>query len=187
MLATSGFAQKASKRLFIDVHHFSPGSVKAEDVAKAHQKDLDKQKAHGVSFLDYWVDEAGGNVYCLSTAPDSAAIRATHREAHGLLPAETYLVTGGKQAQLKPGNKLYIDIHRLGAGKVKARDVAFAHEKDLAEQGKHDVNFLNYWVDEQTGTVICLSQAPDSASVTRTHQQAHGLPPVTAKQVKGGN
>jgi hypothetical protein len=31
-----------------------------------------------------------------------------------------------------PNAKLYLDVHHLGAGKVTARDVAAAHEKDLA-------------------------------------------------------
>ena len=37
----------------------------------------------------------GGLIYCLSSAPDSAAIRETHAEAHGLLPAYTFEVTEG--------------------------------------------------------------------------------------------
>ncbi|RTL59374.1 MAG: DUF4242 domain-containing protein [Sphingobacteriales bacterium] len=85
------------------------------------------------------------------------------------------------------GNKnLYIDVHQLGAGKVTAKDVAGAHEKDLAVEKKHDVNFINYWVDEKQGVVMCLSEAPDSNAVKATHKQAHGLLPVYVLQVKQG-
>lgn len=184
-LAVNGLAQ--TKKLYIDIHHFKPGTVKYADVAKAHKKDLAKQKKYGVSFIRYWVDEAGGNVYCLSSAPDSAAITKTHAEAHGLLPAKTYLVESGQASLLKPGNKFFFDVHELGAGKVTAKDVAVAHKKDLAKQGKYHVNFVNYWVDEKTGTVMCLSQAPDSAAVINTHKEAHGLLPVYIEQVKQGN
>jgi hypothetical protein len=81
---------KTSTNLYIDVHHMGPGKVKAEDVAKAHAKDLEVENKYGVHFIKYWVDEAAGNVYCLSSSPDSASIRKTHAEAHGLLPDQIY-------------------------------------------------------------------------------------------------
>lgn len=81
-------------RLFLDVHELGPG-LRATDVAEAHRKDLAAQGAHGVRFLDYWVDEAGGQVHCLAEAPDAAALVATHREAHGLVPAAVHEVVEG--------------------------------------------------------------------------------------------
>jgi hypothetical protein len=83
-------------------------------------------------------------------------------------------------------HRLFLDIHQLGAGSVTAKDVAGAHEKDLAVQQKYGVNFLNYWVDESSGTVMCLSEARDSASVIHTHREAHGLLPVQILEVKQG-
>ena len=35
-------------------------------------------------------------------------------------------------SQSKSSNNLYIDVHHLGPGKVTAKDVAAAHQKDLA-------------------------------------------------------
>src|SRR5205823_2358078 len=130
-----------------------------------------------VEFIKFWVDERHGNVYCLSSAPDSSAIAETHKEAHGLLPDQVLQVTPGMQASIVQGKDFYLDIHYLGAGKVTAADVAGAHQKDLAVQDKHGVNFINYWVDQRSGTVVCLSQAPDSAAVIATHKEAHGLLP----------
>jgi hypothetical protein len=181
------FASAQSNHLYIDVHHLGAGNVKLEDVAKAHEKDLAIQKKFGVNFLSYWVDESKGDVYCLSTAPDSAAITKTHADAHGLLPAQTYMVESGQQALLKSGNHFFLDVHNLGAGNVTAKDVAAAHKKDLAVQGKYDVNFINYWVDEKHGTVMCLSQAPDSMAIINTHKDAHGLIPAYVEEVKKGN
>src|SRR5882757_8758338 len=83
--------------LYIDVHHLGPGKVKYEDVAKAHAKDLAVEKKYGVNFIKYWVDEKGGNVYCLSSAPDTLSIRKTHAEAHGLLPEQIYMVKSGTE------------------------------------------------------------------------------------------
>ena len=80
--------------LFMDTHRLAPG-VRAEDVAEAHRKDLEKQAAHGVRFLDYWVDERGGVLHCLAEAPSAEAIRETHREAHGLVPETVLPVVEG--------------------------------------------------------------------------------------------
>ena len=141
---------------------------------------------YGVEFIKYWVDEDKGLVYCLSSASDTASIRKTHAEAHGLLPDEYYTVTDGQAAALKGNNDLYLDIHELGPGNVTAKDVAAAHQKDLAVEGKYGVNFINYWVDEKNGVVMCLSQAKDPAAIVQTHKEAHGLLPVSVSKVEQG-
>lgn len=76
---------------FMDVHTIE-GGVPAGDVAAAHQADLAAQGAHGVSYLKYWVDEAAGKIFCLVEAPDAEAAHTVHREAHGLVADEIYLV-----------------------------------------------------------------------------------------------
>jgi hypothetical protein len=95
-------------------------------------------------------------------------------------------VKSGTEAK-ESGRQLFLDIHNLEPGSVTAADVAGAHEKDLATQGKYEVNFINYWVDEKTGTVMCLSEAPDSLAVIRTHSEAHGLVPSKIQRVKEGS
>ncbi len=168
------------------MQQLAPGKVTYEAVAQAHAKDLATEKKYNVQFLKYWVDEEKGLVYCLSSAADSSGIRKTHAEAHGLLPDHIYLVTDGAAAVLKDQNNLFLDIHHLGAGQVTAKDVAAAHQKDLAVQDKFGVNFINYWVDEKEGTVLCLSQAKDSPAVINTHRLAHGLIPDAVMKVKQG-
>ena len=175
-----------AERLYIDVHQLEPGKIKYEDVAKAHKKDLATQSKYGVNFINYWVDENKGVVYCLSSASDTGSIIKTHAEAHGLLPTHIYPVTEGEAAALKDEKNLFLDIHYLGAGKVTAKDVAEAHKKDLATQSAYGVNFINYWVNEKEGVVMCLSQAKDSTAVIQTHKNAHGLLPDVVLKVKQG-
>ena len=174
------------KNLYIDVHQLTPGKVKFEDVAAAHLKDLAVEKKYDVHFINYWVDEDKGVVYCLSSASDSSSIRKTHAEAHGLLPDHIFEVTEGSAAALTGNKNLFLDIHKLGAGNVTATAVADAHKKDLAVQGKYGVNFINYWVDEKAGVVMCLSEAADSNAIIKTHKEAHGLIPVEILRVKQG-
>jgi len=177
---------QTNQNLYMDIHRIPGGKVKFEDVAVAHQKDLAIQKKYAVSFIKFWVDEKNGIVYCLSSAKDSASVRETHRHAHGLLPAEILLVRSGTEAPSVNNLPFFLDIHQLGAGKVTAKDVAAAHEKDLAVQQRHGVNFINYWVDEKNGTVFCLSQAADASKVTAAHREAHGLLPYSIEPVKQG-
>jgi hypothetical protein len=80
------------------VHDLEPGKVTFEDVDDAHKKDLATQDKYGVKFHKFWVDEQKGKVYCLSQAKDAEAVKATHSEAHGLIPATVYQVSGGDEA-----------------------------------------------------------------------------------------
>ena len=174
------------KSLYIDIHHLGPGKVTYDAVAKAHAKDLAVEGKYGVSFINYWVDEKSGTVYCLSSSADTADIIKTHAEAHGLLPDQIYKVTDGQAAALNSGKSFFLDVHELGAGNVTAAAVAGAHQKDLAVEKKYGVNFINYWVDEKEGVVVCLSQASDSSDVIKTHKEAHGLLPAYIVKVQPG-
>jgi hypothetical protein len=80
--------------LYMDVHSLD-GGVTVYDVAKAHMADLDKQDAHGVQYLRYWVSEGEGKIFCLVDAPHSEAANTVHREAHGLVADEIYEVQEG--------------------------------------------------------------------------------------------
>jgi hypothetical protein len=174
-----------AKHLFLDVHRLTPG-IKPEAVAQAHQKDLAVEGKYGVDFIKYWVAPEDGLVFCLASASDSELIRKTHGEAHGLLPNNIYLVEEGTEAELKNNKNLFLDIHYLGAGKVSVKDVAAAHEKDLAVEKKYGANFINYWVNEKEGVVMCLVEAKNSTALIKTHKEAHGLVPDKIYRVTQG-
>src|SRR5919106_1163897 len=70
--------------LYMDIHNL-PEGVTAEDVAKAHAKDMETQRKYGVEYRKYWVNEKAGKVFCLVDAPNAEAAEHVHREAHGLL------------------------------------------------------------------------------------------------------
>lgn len=80
---------------------------------------------------------------------------------------------------------LYMDVHTIEGG-VNAADVEKAHLADLAEQGKHDVRYLRYWVDELNGKVFCLVEAPSADAAATVHEQAHGLLADDVFQVQEG-
>lgn len=69
---------------------------------------------------------------------------------------------------------LFMDVHNIEGG-VSAADVAGAHEADLATQGKYDVKYLRYWVDEDDGKIFCLVEANSAEDANTVHREAHGL------------
>lgn len=97
-LVSAGEAASLSgdSRLFLDIHNLGKGNVTAEAVAEAHEHDLKVQGKYGVNFINYWVDEDAGMVYCLSEAKNSDAVVQTHTEAHGLVPDEIVEVIQGE-------------------------------------------------------------------------------------------
>ena len=72
--------------LYMDRHDLV--DVTAEDVARAHARDLEIGPKHDVSFLTYWFDPDLGAAFCLARAPDAEHVAAAHAEAHGLIPNE---------------------------------------------------------------------------------------------------
>jgi class 3 adenylate cyclase len=117
----------------MDIHELPEGTT-AEDVAKAHAKDVETQRKYGVEYRKYWVNESGRKVFCLAHAPNAEAAACVHREAHGLLaekiievepdvaevflggtetnPAGAVLMPGGAADERDPGIRtiLFTDI-----------------------------------------------------------------------------
>jgi hypothetical protein len=69
---------------------------------------------------------------------------------------------------------LFMDVHRVEGG-VSAADVAAAHAKDLEFQDAYGVDYRSYWVDEASGHIFCLVEAPDAEAAIAVHREAHGL------------
>lgn len=80
---------------------------------------------------------------------------------------------------------LYMDVHTIDGG-VAVGDVAKAHLADLQTQGKFDVRYLRYWVDEKQGKVFCLVEAPSADAASTVHREAHGLVADDVYQVQEG-
>ena len=80
---------------------------------------------------------------------------------------------------------LFMDIHHHMDG-ATAEDVAAAHKKDLEVQDRHGVKFLNYWFNKETGTIFCLSEAPNKEAAVAVHREAHGLVADEIMEVEAG-
>lgn len=69
---------------------------------------------------------------------------------------------------------MFLDVHRSIPG-VNARALADAHMQDVKIQGKYGVKYHKYWLDEQSGRVWCLVEAPNKDAAERVHRESHGL------------
>jgi len=54
-----------------------------EDVKRNHIADLQVQGKYGVRYVQYWVNDDAGMVFCLMEGPDAESCSAVHKEAHG--------------------------------------------------------------------------------------------------------
>lgn len=83
--------------LFMDLHKASDYDVKPtmEEIKRNHIADLEVQHKYGVKFLQYWINEEAGLVFCLMEAPDKESCAAVHREAHGDMPCNVIELKGG--------------------------------------------------------------------------------------------
>jgi len=68
-----------------------------------------------------------------------------------------------------------MDRHDLSG--VTPEAIAAAHARDLEVGGKHDVQWLSYWFDADSGTAFCLGRGPKAENLVAAHREAHGLVP----------
>jgi hypothetical protein len=65
---------------FIDIHEGFFG-VTAQQLAEAHQRDLDVEAQEGVHYEHAWLDPESGKVFCLVTGPSKEAVMRVHEKA----------------------------------------------------------------------------------------------------------
>lgn len=78
--------------LFIGVYTIG-SDLTAADVTRAHSGEPGPRARYGVSHLRYWVNEAGGKVFCLIEADDLDLARTVHPPSHGLTAEEIHPVS----------------------------------------------------------------------------------------------
>ncbi len=67
--------------LYMDFHKFP--HITIEEAKKAHMADESIQKKYGVKYLQFWVNEGAGTIFCLVEGPDMPTCESVHQMAHG--------------------------------------------------------------------------------------------------------
>lgn len=85
----------------MDLHKAEDYDVKptVDEIKNNHIADLQVQQKYDVTFLQYWINEEAGLVFCLMEAPDKESCVAVHREAHGAMPCNIIELQGGDYAR----------------------------------------------------------------------------------------
>lgn len=72
----------------------------------------------------------------------------------------------------------FMDVHSGFFG-VTRRQLAEAHDRDLAIQDEEGVRFERAWLDPERGKAFCLAIGPSREAVMRVHERAgHPTPDI---------
>lgn len=77
-----------------------------------------------------------------------------------------------------------MDFHKFD--RVTVEEVKTAHIADQAIQDQYGVRYLQFWVNEEAGTVFCLTEGPDKESCELVHKMAHGNTACALVEVEPG-
>jgi AraC-like DNA-binding protein len=67
--------------LYMDLHRIP--KITISEAKKAHVADELIQQKYGVKYLQFWVNELAGSLFCLVEGPDKKTVETVHRLAHG--------------------------------------------------------------------------------------------------------
>lgn len=68
---------------------------------------------------------------------------------------------------------LYMDLHK-GVHGVTHDQMKQIHQADLDIQDQFGVKYHKFWVNEEAGTVFCLTEGPSKEACQAVHKHAHG-------------
>jgi hypothetical protein len=98
----------------MDYHIVS--EINIDEVKQGHIADRSVQDKYGVKYLQFWVNEEAGTIFCLIEAPDEESCEQVHQEAHGNIACNIVKVESGFY-------KLFMgESHRLDHGIVLGKD-----------------------------------------------------------------
>jgi hypothetical protein len=80
---------------------------------------------------------------------------------------------------------LFMDVHDIADG-VAMDDVAKAHLADLQTQAAHDVRYLRYWVDEETGGCSAWSKRRRQTPLPMSTGRPTAWSPTTSTESRKG-
>lgn len=79
---------------------------------------------------------------------------------------------------------LYMDFHKIAG--LTIEDVKKAHLADLAVQEQYGVKYHQFWLNQEAGTIFCLTEGPDMKTCEMVHRLAHGNVACAMTEVEPG-
>lgn len=126
--------------LYMDFHKFP--HITLEDAKKAHMADESIQKKYGVKYLQFWVNEAAGAIFCLVEGPDKPTCESVHQMAHGHVACAMVEVDPSYYALIM-GENVRVD-HGLVHDENGAVDLGYRSILAVTLEGKPSARSKNY-------------------------------------------
>jgi AraC-like DNA-binding protein len=79
---------------------------------------------------------------------------------------------------------LYMDFHKIAG--LTMEDVRKAHLADVFVQEKYGVKYHQFWLNQEAGTIFCLTEGPDMETCAMVHRLAHGNVACAMTEVQPG-
>jgi len=143
--------------LFMDIHTVDSEDFSAEDVVKAHMKDLSVQDRFGVRQIKYWVNVQAKTLFCLMEGPDREACNEVHVQSHGQTACNIIEVNDDEfQLFLGEGSRDNTDLAQTLSGEMDTgyRTLMLVQLLDLAGTGNQIGTELISCVNSNCGNVI---------------------------------
>ena len=77
-----------------------------------------------------------------------------------------------------------MDFHKIAG--LTIEDVRKAHLADLAVQVQYGVKYHQFWLNQEAGTIFCLTEGPDMKTCEMVHRLAHGNVACAMTEVEPG-
>ena len=126
--------------LYMDFHKFP--HITLDEAKKAHAADERIQKKYGVKYLQFWVNEEAGTIFCLVEGPDKPTCESVHQMAHGHIACAMVEVDPSYYGLIMGEN------HRIDQGVVHdedgAVDLGYRSILVVNVQGKPSARSKNY-------------------------------------------
>lgn len=160
-------------------------NITIDEIKKAHVADERIQNKYGVKYLQFWVNEQAGNVFCLVEGPDKATCESVHKMAHGhvacaivevdpsyysLIMGENVRIDQGlvqhEDGEVDPGYRSILVVTMEGKPAPKSKNLDFlktpvkAREAVLAAFSKFKGRVVRLSGDDN---LICVFNYPDDA------------------------
>ncbi len=141
--------------LFMDLHKGEGFTL--EELKRSHLADLEVQAKYGVRYIQYWVNDEAGMVFCLMEGPSKEACAQVHQEAHGDIACNIIQVEKGdyellmgittineddvvhnEEGVLDPGYRVFVSVNLVGPGK-QIVEPEFIAGKYIRERGGREI------------------------------------------------
>jgi AraC-like DNA-binding protein len=123
----------------MDLHKFP--RITIDEAKRAHVADEQIQRKYGVKYLQFWVNEEAGNLFCLVEGPDKITVETVHRLAHGHVACAVVEVDPSYYSLIMGSNT------RIDQGLVR-------RESGSADSGDRFILAVSYYEETPAGGTI---------------------------------